>query len=67
VKTAQGRLSAAILIALPPGMMVILSSLNPQYIRVLIDDPLGPTALAIAATLQFIGSAIIWKVIHFEV
>lgn len=67
VKTAQGRLSAAILIALPPGMMVILSSMNPQYIRVLIDDPLGPTALAIAATLQFIGSVIIWKVIHFEV
>jgi tight adherence protein B len=67
VKTAQGRLSAAILLAVPPGMMVILSSLNPQYIRVLIDDPVGPTVLAIAATLQFIGSAIIWKIIHFEV
>ncbi len=67
VKTAQGRLSAAILLGVPPGMLVILSSLNPHYIRVLIDDPIGPTVLAIAATLQFIGSAIIWKIIHFEV
>ena len=67
VKTAQGRLSAAILLAVPPGMLVILSALNPHYIRILIDDPLGPTILAIAATLQFIGSAVIWKIIHFEV
>jgi tight adherence protein B len=67
VKTAQGRLSAAILLAVPPGMLVILSALNPHYIHVLIDDPLGPTILAIAATLQAIGSAIIWKIIHFEV
>jgi tight adherence protein B len=67
VKTAQGRLSAAILLAVPPGMMVILGALNPHYMRVLIDDPLGPTILATAATLQLIGSAIIWKIIHFEV
>lgn len=67
VKTAQGRLSAAILLAVPPGMLVILSALNPHYIHILIDDPLGPTIMAIAATLQLIGSAIIWKIIHFEV
>src|SRR5713101_8401104 len=67
VKTAQGTLSAAILLAVPPGMIVILGSLHPHYMRVLIDDPLGPTILAIAATFQLIGSAIIWKIIHFEV
>lgn len=67
VKTAQGRLSAVILIGLPPTMMAILSSMNPHYIRVLIDDPVGPTVLAIAATLQIIGSIVIWKIIHFEV
>ena len=65
-KTAQGRLSAMILIALPPIMMVVLS-VNPTYMRVLFDDPKGPTVLAIAGTLQLIGSAIIWKIIHIEV
>jgi tight adherence protein B len=66
-KTAAGRLSAMILIALPPIMMLLLSNLNPTYMQVLFDDPKGPTVLAIAGTLQLIGSAIIWKIIHIEV
>jgi tight adherence protein B len=66
-KTAAGRLSAMILIALPPVMMIVLSNLNPAYMRVLFDDPKGPTVLAVAGTLQLIGSAIIWKIIHIEV
>jgi tight adherence protein B len=66
-KTAQGRLTAIILIALPPAMMAILSVINPAYIRVLFEDPKGPTVLAIAGGLQLLGSAIIWKIIHIEV
>jgi tight adherence protein B len=67
VRTAQGRLSAGILIALPIVMTLILSVLNPHYIGVLFTDPKGPTVLITAAVLQLIGSAILWKIIHFEV
>jgi tight adherence protein B len=67
VRTAQGRLTAGILIALPIFMMLILSVLNPQYIGVLFTDPKGPVVLIIAAVMQLIGSAILWKIIHFEV
>jgi tight adherence protein B len=67
VRTAQGRLTAGILIALPPFMMAVLGFLNPHYIGILFTDRVGPELLAVAATLQFIGSAIIWKIIHFEV
>jgi tight adherence protein B len=67
VKTAQGRLTAAILIALPPLMMVVLEIINPRYIGVLFTDPQGPTILAIAGTLQVIGSVVLWKIIHIEV
>jgi tight adherence protein B len=67
VRTAQGRLTAGILIALPIMMMMILSVLNPHYIGVLFTDPLGPIVLATAAVMQLIGSAILWKIIHFEV
>jgi tight adherence protein B len=67
VRTAQGRLTAGILIGLPPFMMSMLGVINPHYIRVLFTDPAGPEVLAVAATLQVIGSAIIWKIIHFEV
>jgi Flp pilus assembly protein TadB len=34
---------------------------------VLFEDPKGPMVLATAATLQVIGSALLWKIIHIEV
>jgi len=67
VRTAQGRLTAGILIALPIMMLMLLSVLNPHYVGVLFTDPLGPVMLAVAALMQVIGSAILWKIIHFEV
>jgi tight adherence protein B len=67
VRTAQGRLTAGILIALPIFMMGILSVLNPHYIGVLFTDPKGPIVLITALVMQVIGSAILWKIIHFEV
>ena len=67
VKTAQGRLTAGILISLPIAMLLLLGAINPGYISVLFTDPLGPAVLALAAVLQVIGSAILWKIIHFEV
>jgi tight adherence protein B len=67
VRTAQGRLTAGILIALPIMMLMILSVVNPKYMGVLWTDPKGAIILAVAAILQVIGSAILWKIIHFEV
>jgi tight adherence protein B len=67
VRTAQGRLTAGILIALPIMMMLILSVLNPNYMKVLFTDPKGPIILITAALMQLAGSAILWKIIHFEV
>jgi len=66
-RTAQGRLTAAILISLPPLMMLMLEIINPHYIQILFSDSAGPMILAVAATMQLIGSALIWKIIHFEV
>jgi len=67
VKTAQGRLTAAILIGLPPFMMFLLGIRNPHYVGVLFEDPWGPPVLGIAGMLQLIGSAAIWKIVHIEV
>jgi tight adherence protein B len=67
VRTAQGRLTAGILIALPIAMIFLLGILNPHYVGVLFTDPWGPWVLGMAALLQVIGSAILWKIIHFEV
>ena len=67
IKTAQGRLTAGILIALPPAMTLALGVLNPPYIRLLFTDPWGPYMLGTAATLQVVGSVILWKIVHIEV
>lgn len=67
VRTAQGRLTAAILIALPIFMAIAISIINPKYMKVLFEDPKGPLILGIAAGLQVFGSMILWKIIHFEV
>jgi tight adherence protein B len=66
-RTAQGRLTAAILIALPPVMMIVLRFMNPQYEGLLFADPLGPYMLGLAAGLQMIGAALLWKIVNIEV
>jgi tight adherence protein B len=67
VRTAQGRLTAAVLIALPFGLLLVLQFVNPDYVRVLWTDPIGPVLLGAAAGLQVIGSLVIWKIVHIEV
>ena len=67
VKTAQGRLTAMILVALPFVMLVVLEILNPSYISILFTDPIGPMLLGGAAVMQVVGSLILWKIVHIEV
>jgi tight adherence protein B len=67
VRTAQGRLTAGILIALPIFMLIVLMVLNPGYMKVLFQDPRGSLILTVAAIMQVIGSLLIWKIIHIEV
>jgi tight adherence protein B len=67
VRTAQGRLTAGILIALPIFMMLLLTIMNPSYMKVLFEDPKGPMILTLAAILQLTGSLLLWKIIHIEV
>ncbi len=66
-KSAHGKLTAAILIALPPVMVFAISIVNPQYMHVLYADRIGPPILWGAAIWQIIGSALLWKIIHIEV
>jgi len=67
IRTAQGRLTAGILIALPPAMILVMRWLNPDYVNQLFTDPLGPYMLAGAALLQVVGSAMLWKIVSIQV
>lgn len=67
IRTAQGRMTAGILIALPPVMLGLMGSVNPGYIRLLFTDLWGHYMLATALALQIIGSGMLWKIVHIEV
>ena len=68
VKTlsAEGKLSAGILLALPFFCGAALIALNPEYIMVLMTDPIGPYAIAIALTMMAIGSFIMYRLVQLD-
>ena len=67
VKTAQGKLTAGILIALPLIMLAAMGALNPGYVRVLFVDSTGRTMLMVAGGMQIVGSMILWKIVNIDV
>jgi tight adherence protein B len=67
IKTAQGRLTALILILLPVGMLITMRIMNPAYVNVLFEDPLGVKLLVGAGILQVIGAGFLWKIVQIEV
>jgi tight adherence protein B len=67
VRTAQGRLTAVILMIIPVAMLVVLHVINPDYVHLLFVDRLGKYMLAAAATLQVIGAAVLWRIVKIKV
>lgn len=53
--TAEGRMSAYVLVFMPIGLGVVMFALNPTYMNVLLDDPLGQTMLGGATVLGAFG------------
>ncbi|NPU98074.1 MAG: type II secretion system F family protein [Candidatus Omnitrophica bacterium] len=65
--TAEGRLSGIVLSALPVIVFGLILSMNPSYVRVLIDTGLGRKMLYIAGFLQCVGMAMIYKIVRIKV
>jgi tight adherence protein B len=65
--TAQGRLSAIIITALPPVMAVIIYFLSPEFISVLFTTTIGIAMIIGALISEVIGGLIIRKIVDIEV
>jgi tight adherence protein B len=67
VLSAEGKMSATVLVGMPFFLVGILSLLNPEYINVLFFDPLGPVLIVIALTMMGLGTLMIKKLIAIKV
>jgi tight adherence protein B len=67
VYTAQGRLTMALLMGMPPIIVTAMLLLNPSFIRPLFADPIGHFLLVAGITLQTIGYFVIRKIIRIQV
>src|SRR5579862_4120005 len=67
VYTAQGRLTMAFLMGMPPVVVGLLMVMSPEFVRPLFNDPIGHTLLVAGLTLQTIGYFVIKRIIKIQV
>ncbi|HXS98166.1 MAG TPA: type II secretion system F family protein [Candidatus Limnocylindrales bacterium] len=65
--SAQGLMSGRILSSIPAAVAAIMFVVNPSYASFFVKDPVGHELCAAALTLQFLGYAIIRKLVTFEI
>ena len=64
--TAEGKLSGIILAALPIFMVLILSLINPGYLKELLDDPMGRKLIVAAVVMMLFGGIIMKRIINIR-
>jgi tight adherence protein B len=67
VLSAEGRLSAVILVVIPFLLFGTIFLLNRQFLKPLITDPLGRVIMALAIFLMFAGILVIRRITKVEV
>ncbi len=65
--SAEGRFSAYILLAMPPGVILYMMVVNPTYLSPLIHTPMGFFLLGVMLGLMALGTFMMKKMIKVEV
>lgn len=65
--SAQGVMSGRVLSAIPACVALMMFTMNPQYARFFVDDPIGRQLLAGSLGMQLAGYLIIKKIVTIEV
>lgn len=53
--SAEGKMSAVVLMGMPVAVAVMLSFINPTYMKVFIEEPLGNIMIVVSAVMFIIG------------
>lgn len=65
--TAQGKISGLIIGALPIAIGSVIYVLNPEYVKILFEDPMGRMMLVVGVVSQIIGILVIRKIINIDI
>lgn len=65
--TAEGRISGAVLVLMVPALAGALIALNPGYIGVLVQDPMGIRMIVGAVALQILGILVIKRMMKIDI
>lgn len=67
VYTAQGRLTMALLMGMPPIIVTVMLLVEPSFVRPLFADPIGHILLVAGIALQTVGYFVIRRIIRIQV
>ena len=67
VLSAEGRISIAILSALPFGILLYLAVMNPDYVTPLFTTMIGRVLLIVGATLMGLGIFVMTRIVRIDV
>ena len=65
--TAQGRMSAIVLLLLPFAVGVFMYFVNHDQFMILFDEPLGQMALGVSFVMELVGILVIRKIVDIEI
>ncbi len=66
VITAHARISALVLVCLPPCLAVTIMIINPGHLSAMFSDPLGHYMIGGAIVLQVLGTLVIRRLVQLE-
>jgi tight adherence protein B len=66
VISAHGRITGWVLSGLPPSIAVGFMLTSPDYIKTMLDDPMGMPMIVTGLALQVVGTLIIQKLVNIE-
>jgi tight adherence protein B len=65
--SAEGRISAVVLMSLPFAMALVFHFINPEYLIPLFTDSMGQTMVVGAAVMMVLGGIVMKKMIAIKV
>ena len=64
--TAQGRASGVVLAALPPGLGLMINTMDPNYLKPLFNDPTGQKLLVMGIVMELLGFYVINRIVDIK-